>query len=95
MQSIVDAVREKCPPIFPGQDLDRLTGGVIKWGTIQNKRSRREGPPEAAFFRVEGQRQVNIVRDIFFDWWGTTLTSGRCPLPPWHANRLKANGEAA
>ena len=74
MQEIIDQLRKALPPIFLGSASDELTGGAICWGTIQNKRSRREIPSEC--FVRSGPR-VLVVRDPFLDWWGATLRPAR------------------
>lgn len=57
---------EALPPIFPGKDLDRLTGNVLRWRTIQNRRCRRE-IPEDCFFKIS-PKKVLILRDRFVAW---------------------------
>lgn len=59
-------LEEALPPIFPGKDLDRLTGNVLRWRTIQNRRSRREIPREC--FSKISTRKIVIHRDAFIAW---------------------------
>ena len=74
------------PPVFPADQLDRLTGGALRWTTIQNLRSikdknklkRKDGseksiPPEACF-RRDGCRKILIIRDELLRWWFSTLS---------------------
>jgi hypothetical protein len=79
---VVDKLRAQLPPTFAGPKIDQLTGGAICWGTIQNKRSRREIPPEC--FSRSGAGPTIVDRDLFLDWWSTTLSEARQPFdkPP-------------
>jgi putative SOS response-associated peptidase YedK len=77
MKRLVDELRQTLPPVFAGTSLDVLTGGAIRWPTIQNKRSARAIPDEC--FIRSGTR-VLVVRDPFFDWWSTTLSEARQPF---------------
>jgi hypothetical protein len=74
MEHIVEQLRERLPSTFAGTSLPKLTGDSINWGTIQNKRSRRE-IPEACF--IKSGKRVLVVRDPFLDWWATTLRAAR------------------
>lgn len=74
MFPVVDTLRDSLPPIFAGPKIDNLTGGALRWRTIQNKRSRRE-IPDTCFVR-SGPR-VLVCRDPFLDWWATTLSDVR------------------
>lgn len=73
-QEVVEELRSALPAVFLGSRSDELTGGAICWGTIQNKRSRREIPDEC--FIRSGPR-VLVRRDPFLDWWALTLSSAR------------------
>jgi hypothetical protein len=86
-QAIIDQF-SGLPPVFPGSKTDELTGGAIAWGTVQNKRSRREIPDEC--FVRSGSR-VLVLRDPFLRWWVTTLSPARCPpvLPPRRGRRRR------
>lgn len=77
---IVEELRAALPPIFAGPSLDERTGGAICWGTVQNKRSRKEIPPEC--FIRSGAGPTIVVRDAFLNWWATTLRDAR------HAGRI-------
>jgi hypothetical protein len=79
--NIIAELRSALPPVFLGSKISDLTGHAIAWGTVQNKRSRRE-IPDACFAR-SGSR-VLVLRDPFLDWWETTLSPARRPpvLPP-------------
>ncbi len=81
LEDVIDELRQALPPIFLGSRVDELTGGAINWGTTQNKRSRREIPDEC--FVRSGQR-VLVRRDLFLNWWVTTLSEARQPFgkPP-------------
>jgi hypothetical protein len=89
MQDLIDELRLALPPVFLGARLDELTGDAINWGTIQNKRSRREIPDEC--FVRSGPR-VLVRRDKFLDWWGTTLSEARRPSsgPPRRSRRPRS-----
>ncbi len=79
MQKIIDQLRDELPPVFAGPSVEELTGGAINWGTVQNKRSRREIPDEC--FIRSGTR-VLVIRDPFLKWWSSTLTEARQPAAP-------------
>ena len=72
---IVEELRAALPPIFAGPSMDERTGGAICWGTVQNKRSRKEIPPEC--FVRSGAGPTIVVRDPFLNWWATTLRDAR------------------
>lgn len=75
---IFEHMRENLPPVFAATELDRLTGGAVRWATIQNLRSNKnlqEGkkPPKTCF-RNDGTRKIIIIRDEFLRWWCSRLT---------------------
>jgi|SRR6516225_8082708 len=77
---IIAELRAVLPPVFLGSKINELTGHAIAWGTVQNKRSRREIPEEC--FVRSGSR-VLVLRDEFLTWWETTLRpSRRAPVIP-------------
>jgi len=76
MQQLIEQLRQELPPVFAGTSIGALTGGALNWGTIQNKRCRKE-IPDNCFVR-SGPR-VLVIRDPFIDWWATTLTEARQP----------------
>ena len=81
MYSLVDELRKVLPIVFAGPSIDALTGSAINWGTIQNKRCRREIPDEC--FVRSGNGPTLVIRDPFLDWWQTTLRDARqLPEPP-------------
>jgi len=71
MEDIIEELRVALPPIIAGPRISDLTGGVIHWATIQNKRSRGEIPDECFFYQG---RRVVIRRDRFLTWWGSTIS---------------------
>jgi hypothetical protein len=81
-------LRRALPPVFLGSKIGELTGYSIAWGTVQNKRSRREIPAEV--FIRSGNR-VLVRRDPFLDWWTTTLSDARRSpvLPPRRGRRSR------
>jgi len=54
------------PESFPGKMIDCLTSNVLRWRTIQNRRSRGEIPAQC-FIKVS-PRKVIILRDAFLKW---------------------------
>src|SRR5215471_2659142 len=78
---LFEELRQTLPPIWLGSRTDELTGHAICWGTIQNRRSRREVPEECF---VRSGNRVLIIRDKFLPWWVSTLSEARRPpvLPP-------------
>ncbi|HEY1430412.1 MAG TPA: hypothetical protein VGF39_02100 [Stellaceae bacterium] len=88
MEHVIAELRRALPPVFLGSKIGELTGHSIAWGTLQNKRSRREIPNESEIFLRSGNR-VLIRRDAFLDWWATTLSDARRPpiVPPRRGRR--------
>ena len=82
-EKIIESLRLALPPIFLGAKIGTLTGHALNWGSLQNKRSRREIPNEDEIFLRSGNR-VLVRRDPFLAWWSTTLSAARRPpvLPP-------------
>lgn len=63
---LIEQFAKSLPASFPGTNLDSLTNKVLRWRTIQNRRSRGEIPTEC-FVKVSA-RKVIIIRDPFLDW---------------------------
>jgi hypothetical protein len=82
LYSLVDESRKVLPVVFAGPSIDALTGDAINWGTVQNKRCRREIPDEC--FARSGNGPTLVIRDPFLTWWATTLRDARQPFgtPP-------------
>jgi hypothetical protein len=87
------ALRLELPAVFLGPKIDKLTGGAICWGTVQNRRSRREIPNENEIFIRSGNRTL-ARRDPFLEWWASTLLNAKHPPPviPPHRSRRRARG---
>lgn len=83
MEHLIERLRQELPAVFLGAKLAELTGHAIVWGSVQNKRSRREIENESRIFIRSGNR-VLVIRDPFLDWWATTLSEARraSVLPP-------------
>lgn len=83
MEEVIERMRQVLPPLFLGSAVDGLTGHVICWRTVQNKRALRQ-VPDSCFLR-SGPR-ILVKRDEFLSWWGTTLGPARATavahLPP-------------
>lgn len=94
MEHVIAQLRQTLPPVFLGSKIGELTGYSIAWGTVQNKRSRREIPKESEIFIRSGNR-VLVRRDAFLDWWATTLAEARRPPPvmPPRRGRRRARGD--
>jgi hypothetical protein len=88
MEHVIAELRQALPPVFLGSKIGELTGYSIAWGTLQNKRSRREIPNESEIFLRSGNR-VLVRRDAFLAWWSTTLSDARRPpfVPPRRGRR--------
>ena len=74
---VVEAFRNEWPAAFAGPLLDKLSGNAFRWSTTQNRRSRKEIPPEVF---VEGRPTI-VLRDKFLDWldlWLTSVSEARC-----------------
>jgi hypothetical protein len=91
MQKIIDQLRNELPSIFAGPSVEELTGGAINWGTVQNKRSRREIPDECF---VRSGTRVLVLRDPFLNWWATTLSEARQPVATKRRRRTNADQAA-
>jgi hypothetical protein len=78
MVNAIAELRQTLPLIFLGSKIGELTGYSIAWGTVQNRRSRREIPNECEIFIRSGNR-VLVARDPFLDWWASTLSDARRP----------------
>ena len=90
---IIAELRAALPPVFLGSKIGELTGHAIAWGTVQNKRSRREIPDDC--FTRSGSR-VLVLRDPFLNWWETTLSpSRRPPVVPPRRRRSRGRTEIA
>ncbi len=66
---LLEKIREMMPPVFPATQLDKLSGGIYCWATIQNQRSRdkKDGVqrfPDGTFTAIT-KRKVLIDRDKF------------------------------
>jgi hypothetical protein len=72
---IVDKLRALLPPIFAGPKIDELTGGAFNWGTIANQKSQGKIPLNC--FVRSGAGPNLVDRDLFLDWWATTLSDAR------------------
>ncbi len=59
------------PEVFCGRDLDKLTGKILQWRTIQNRRSRGEIPEKC--FKKISPKKVVILRDLFLEWLETDM----------------------
>ena len=70
VEQVVAELKASLPPVFAGKSLDELTGDSINWRTTQNARCRGEIPAEC--FAYAG-RKVLVRRDLFLNWWSTTL----------------------
>src|SRR6516165_5131846 len=93
MREVIEELRQALPPIFLGTRVDELTGGAIHWPTIQNKRSKREIPDNCF---VKSGPKVLVRRDLFLDWWATTLSEARAaPVVTPRRGRRRARAEAA
>ena len=67
---VIDELRSFLPPIFVGTSVDALTGGAVRWSTLQNRDSAGELP--GRMFIYSGRKKL-IRRDIFLTWFATTL----------------------
>jgi hypothetical protein len=76
MQHVIDELKKALPPVFAGTSLGELTGGAIHWPTIQNRRALRQIPDECF---VRSGTRVLVLRDLFLEWWSTTLSAARAP----------------
>jgi hypothetical protein len=80
---IVEKLRALLPPIFPGPKIKQLSGGTFNWDTIANQKSQGKIPSEC--FVRSGSGPNLVDRDLFLDWWASTLSDARQntrPAPP-------------
>lgn len=54
------------PAKFLAKQIDELSGGIFRWATIKNMRSKRL-IPESCFVKIS-KRKILIVRDEFLAW---------------------------
>ena len=66
ISKLIEQFAKNLPESFPGTNIDALTNKVLRWRTIQNRRSRGEIPSEC-FVKVSA-RKVVIIRDPFLNW---------------------------
>ena len=75
--------------MFLATQVDRLTGKLITWRTLQNKRSRGEiAKAEEIFLNADGR--IAIMRDQFLGWLFTSLRQPQ--RPPRRPPRPKPRG---
>jgi len=69
LQIYIEALRKALPPVFAGQHIGRLTGGVFSWGSIKNLRYAGE-IPETCFGPRYGRSHAltPMIRELFLDW---------------------------
>ena len=95
IEHLIAEMKQNMPPVFLGSKIDELTGFAIAWGSVQNKRSRREIPNEDEIFIRSGNR-ILVVRDPFIEWFAKTLRKARGPAtvrPPRRSRRARHAGE--
>ncbi len=93
MEKLLEQLHQELPAVFAGPRIDELSGGAIAWGTIQNKRSRKEIPADC--FVYSGPK-VLVVRDRFLDWWATQLNAAPVnAAPPIRVTRHRHAKSAA
>jgi hypothetical protein len=90
LEELLRQFREAWPPAFAGTTIGELSGHALEWGTIQNKRSRKEIPADC--FVYSGSK-VLVVRDKFLDWWGTQLNSASAVTGPQKPPRRERHAE--
>ncbi len=93
VEQLLEQLRKTLPAVFAGVSFDELTGGAIRWETIQKKRCKREIPDEC-FARSTSARGVLVVRDPLLDWWATTLTDARQPFAGTPRRRRRNRSDA-
>ena len=65
--AIYQFLLESLPKVFLGKEIDKLTGGFLRWRTIQNQRSAGLIPAEC-FERIS-PRKIAVIRAPFLAWW--------------------------
>lgn len=68
---LIEQFAKNLPESFPGTNIDVLTNKVLRWRTIQNRRSRGEIPPEC--FVKMSSRKVVVLRDPFLAWLSSEM----------------------
>lgn len=66
MDALLLFLKEKLPEVFPGKEIDKLSGNIFRWRTLQNRRCKGEIPQDC-FLRLS-TRKVLICRDKFLEW---------------------------
>lgn len=65
---VLEALREKLPPVFPRRCVEVITGGLIKVHTLANLDSMGQGP---GYFKI-GKR-VGYEKETFLKWFEQRL----------------------
>jgi len=66
--AIIEELRRTLPVVFRRRDTPALIGGIIKYQTLANLQSKKQGPP---FTKCNGR--VVFYRDSFCDWLESRL----------------------
>lgn len=66
MNELLLFLERTLPEVFPGKDIDKLSGNIFRWRTLQNMRCKGEISQDC-FVRL-GTRKVLICRDKFLEW---------------------------
>jgi hypothetical protein len=67
-------LRAELPAVIAGTELDRLTGGAVRWRTLQNEASRGETP--AGLLLNIGRRKKIVDRDVLLEHLQAKLAVG-------------------
>lgn len=71
ISKLIEQFKKNLPESFPGTNIDTLTNKVLRWRTIQNRRSRGEIPAEC--FVKMSSRKVVVLRDPFLAWLSSDM----------------------
>lgn len=87
-ETVIEVLRNTLPPTFARSEADRLTGGLVKAGSLANEASKGTGPGGMFFFG----RKACYEREAFLAWLSGRLAvkSKRNPAREAQAKRAGA-----
>lgn len=66
MNELLLFLKRRLPEVFPGKEIDKLSGNIFRWRTMQNMRCNGKIPQDC-FFRLSA-RKILVNRDKFLEW---------------------------
>ncbi len=60
------------PELFAGTAINEMTGGALRWRTLQNMKCKGEIPSNC--FVRQGSRKLLLRRDNLLKWWASQIS---------------------